>query len=333
MLAVLQVLVLGVQLRLLPFLGFIGSVSMILLLVRRSRAIGMEHDRLRSAVLPLLIVVALAALNGPLLARLASLFPKTFDSALYAFDGTLGMQFSFAAGKVLRRWPWILDGALIVYCVLPVVLMLVFAQQLRRCGPDARRVLIAFCCAGPIGIIFYCLLPACGPAYFLGAKFPFNPPSMQQIGNVIAHGPPLNAYRNAFPSLHFAWALLAWWYSDGLVLFMRAALLIFLALTGVSALGLGEHYFVDLVATLPFALMIQATFALENPLFVGSRIKAFLGGLVSLLLWILLLRFGKGVFLSPLASWLLIASTCITCIYMQRHLRLLPAKVCENASR
>ncbi len=332
-LAIIQALVLGVQVRLLSFLGLIGIASLIFLTIRRSRAVGMERDRLRSAVVPLLIVVALAALNGPLLGRVASLFPTTFDGALYLFDGALGMQLSFVAGRVLRHGTWIFRGALIVYCVLPVVLMLVYALQLRRCGREAWRVLIALCCAGPLGLVFYALLPACGPAYLVGPRFPFDLPSTQEISNVIAHGPPLDAFRNAFPSLHFAWALLAWWYSRGLGPTTRIGILIFLALTGISALGLGEHYFIDLVAAVPFALIIQAIFAVENPLFAKGRVKAFFSGLISLLLWVFALRFTRAGLLSLPELWLLISLTCLTCVHLQRHLRLFPSMACKNASR
>jgi hypothetical protein len=332
-LAALQFLVLGVQVHLLPFLGLIGIVSLIFLIIRRSIAFGVERDRLRSAVLPLLIVIALAALNGPLLTYMTRFSPRTSDSVLYVFDGSLGTQLSFSAGRVLRRAPSVFHGALLVYCVLPVMMMLVYAQQLRLRGAEAWRVLIAFCSAGTVGVIFYSLLPACGPAYFVGARFPFDPPITQQIGNAIAIGPPLDAYRNAFPSLHFAWALLAWWYSDGLAPATRRALLIFLVLTGVSALGLGEHYFIDLVAAVPFALMIQAIFAVDNPMFAFGRTKALLGGLISLLLWISLPRFSRDGISSAPVLWLLIALTCFTCVLLRQRLRLFPAMVYENASR
>jgi membrane-associated phospholipid phosphatase len=60
--------------------------------------------------------------------------------------------------------------------------------------------------------------------------------------------------RNAVPSLHSAWALLIWWslrYSKN---WMRGLATVFLALTLLATLGLGEHYPIDLVVALPFAV-------------------------------------------------------------------------------
>jgi hypothetical protein len=65
--------------------------------------------------------------------------------------------------------------------------------------------------AGPVAIVFYNLFPACGPIYLFGSRFPFDPFSGVQLKEMLVQPTLISGTRNAFPSLHLAWALLALW--------------------------------------------------------------------------------------------------------------------------
>jgi hypothetical protein len=132
----------------------------------------------------------------------------------------------------------------------------------------------------------------------------------------------ISGIRNAFPSLHMGWALLAWWYSKGLSRWTRFGLLLFLAGTVLATLGLGEHYLVDLAAAFPFALLIEAGCALLVPVSDRRKSTSFLVALLMLFGWVVLLRFEvRIVRLSPLIPWTLIVGTIFSCLALRRPLQ------------
>src|SRR5690348_14111633 len=99
------------------------------------------------------------------------LHPQTLDLTLLAFDASLGVQLSYKTGEFVFHWRWLILIALFFYRVLPLALVFVYAQRLRAHGKTAVTVFLAVFIAGPLGIIFYNLVPACGPIYLAGAKF------------------------------------------------------------------------------------------------------------------------------------------------------------------
>jgi hypothetical protein len=268
-----------------------------------------------------LLFVLLGYESSALLEVAGRLHPATFDLFLYNFDASLGVQPSFGAGQLVLRFYWLTRIALIFYFALPIPLMMIYAKQLVRRRSVAMAAFLGFCVVGPAGVIFYNLLPACGPIYLLGSKFPFEPLSSQQVKEMLIHPVLVSGVRNAFPSLHVAWALLASWYAMGLSNWTKVFVLLFLAVTVVATLGLGEHYFIDLVAALPFALMIQAGCAFQISWLDRRRCVPFLGGLLLILGWIALLRFGLSImWISPLIPWMLIACTIILSLVLQSRL-------------
>jgi hypothetical protein len=110
-----------------------------------------------------------------------------------------------------------------------------------------------------------------------------------------------------------AWAVLLFWNTKGFSRAIRIFMFVFLLLTMVAAIGVGEHYFVDLVAGLPFALFVQAVvWPGEKPAFSQRAITAATGlGLT--LAWMLLVRFGaQWMLISPILPWALIVATTTT---------------------
>jgi len=304
-----------------PAFALLGLSSLGLLALRMIWSVGEQRRRLRYAFLPPLLLVLMGYAGSVPLQITNQLHPRTLDLSLYAFDASLGTQLSFVVGRIVLQSRWIRQMSLFWYYALPPALMLVYAKQLVRHRTVATTVFLTFFLVGPIGAIFYNLLPACGPVYLFGSGFPLHSLPASEI-RAMSIGPvTVSGTRNAFPSLHMAWALLAWWYSRELSGVTRFLVLLFLCGTVLATLGLGEHYFVDLVAAFPFALMMQAGCTLRIPLLDRRRLTPLLAGLLLTLGWVALLRWGlKIVWWSPLIPWAMIVGTILCCIVLQSRL-------------
>jgi hypothetical protein len=106
---------------------------------------------------------------------------------------------------------------------------------------------------------------------------------------------------------------LSWW-ERGIALFY----LIFVAL---ATLGTGEHYFIDLVVAVPFALFIESLFALNLSWTDAKRMTGIAAGLLSTLAWLTALRFTPHVFWStPIVPWALCVATVVFSLYIESGL-------------
>jgi len=91
---------------------------------------------------------------------------------------------------------------------------------------------------------------------FFGNDYPSNMPGLSDFNLTLVSVFP--TARNAMPSLHFSWALLLLLNIPKKLKHARAFFMAYCFLTVVATLGTGEHYFVDLIAALPFVAMVQA---------------------------------------------------------------------------
>ncbi|MBZ5680958.1 MAG: phosphatase PAP2 family protein [Acidobacteriia bacterium] len=318
----MQLFVLKVPLRALPALALLGMSSLLLLVIRRIWSGDEERPLLHYAIFPPLLFILLGYFGSGPLEITGRLHPKTLDLFLYSFDQSLGVQLSFKVGQVVLPSPLLTRAALAMYYVLPIAILFTYARQLVRDRNLAMTAFLSFLIAGPVGVVFYNLVPACGPAYLFGAKFPFEPLSMQQLNQLPLQALTIAGPRNAFPSLHLGWALLVWWYSEGLSRWAKSAAVGFLVGTVFATLGLGEHYFIDLVMAFPFALMIQAACALKVSGLDARRLIPLLTGLALMLVWVVLLRWGLPVvWINPVMPWLFVAGTIGLSIFLQARLR------------
>jgi hypothetical protein len=232
------------------------------------------------------------------------------------------VQLSFKLGQIVLPSRLLTRALLDVYYVVPLVIMFTYARQLVRNRNLAMIAFLAFVIAGPLGVVFYNLLPACGPGYLFGSKFPFDPLTTEQLRRLPLETLTVAGPRNAFPSLHLAWALLVWRYSEGLSRWTKIALFLFVVGTMGATLGLGEHYFIDLVTAFPFALMIQEACELSVPISDPRRLTPLVTGSVLLLAWVILLRWGLPVvWINPALPWLLVAGTISATVVLQARLR------------
>lgn len=240
----------------------------------------------------------------------ANAHPKTLDLYLLSFDGSLRTQLAFVTGQLYARIPTLHNLALIAYMGLAIPITMVYAGRLVRFKEGAFPAMLAFLVAGPMGILFYNLFPASGPHNLFRANFPFHPFPIADLPRLVLAPLALPGPRNAMPSLHLAWTLLAWWYSRGLSWIERTIAFAFLALTAFATMGTGEHFFADLVVAFPFALLICGLSAYQVSWKDSRRVAAILVGLGVTLAWLATFRYGAKLFwTSPIVPWALSAAT------------------------
>jgi hypothetical protein len=198
---------------------------------------------------------------------------------------------------------------------------MVYAGQLLRGREKALPAMAAFLIAGPIGILFYNLFPALGPAHIFVQDFPWHPLTTVQASHLFREPVAVKGVQNAIPSLHMAWILLAWWYSRGLSVWERAIALTFVVFTAFATLGTGEHYFVDLIVAYPFSVMIQALCAFPLRWTRRDRVTGLLYGLLTTLVWFVALGYAPNLFwVSPIVPWACCLLTVLSAIYLHRRL-------------
>jgi hypothetical protein len=164
--------------------------------------------------------------------------PSTMDVALRHADLALGLD-GFALTRLLVACR-LYGVALVTYAALPV--MMAIGWSLERSAVLVRGIVIGAILCLP----FYLLLPACGPAW----AYPQFPAS-ESIGLSYIPWRP----RNCVPSMHFTWALLLAFNIQSQK--WRWVFVVNAVLTAFVAVAVGEHYFVDMLAAIPFTVLVQ----------------------------------------------------------------------------
>ncbi len=248
----------------------------------------------------LVLAFIFLALSGMLASslKLATLWTtRRYDLGIYAIDSTIWDGATAFLGSLLAAHSWIFNLEATVYAALPGVIILVFAFHTYRGHDPEINLLGLYLTLAILGCALYFVVPASGPIYAFGTAFPFALPPVGKaaLASGVFQSPP-----NAMPSLHFASAFMLYWNSRpwrGLWVFT----LLFLILTGVAAVGSGEHYLTDLVVAIPFAVALQAFFG-ATP----NKIAAVALSSILVAIWILaILKFS----VAGAPHWLLRALT------------------------
>jgi hypothetical protein len=272
--------------------AFLGLASMLVLGWKACRATQDLAALLTATFCPLLMIFTNVGL-----AMAIQLSPKIFDLFLYRFDSLLGLQSSFVVGQFFVRLPFLYTLCFLVYASLPLAEVLAFLLFLRGYRMPANPLVVC-AVAGVTGFLLYLVCPATGPIHVFGAAFPQAPPIISSFQAISLADTP----RNAIPSLHSAWALLIWWNLRQCPRWIRYTAAAFLAFTLLATLGLGEHYLIDLVVAVPFAVGVQT----------ACR-KQWLRSAIALLVtigWVLYLRFGLPLQEPPrLEAWAAVITT------------------------
>jgi len=247
----------------------------------------------------------------------SALQPKVYDLILYAFDEALQCKPSALIGGLMASSYALRVAGVIAYQSMPVAICFLLALERESPGRCAARILPLFVTVGVAGAFLYNLFPAVGPAYVFGKDFPSHLPSvsnltMQPLANI-------SAARNAMPSVHFACALLIWWNTAGLQRLWRWLAAGFVGMTFLATLGFGEHYLVDLIVAVPFAVTMQALALRTRSWAPAERREAAGGGAALTLGWIAALR--AGLFLNaPALAWVATLATMALALRWKRGL-------------
>lgn len=252
----------------------------------------MRFERVRDAALVPLLCVATMVAVGPAI----GLAPMTYDRLLYIVDAKLlvarfmtatpGAPPSWVIGRVFLDHDWIRTACGYVYNSLPlgVAICLAFQWQDRQrtiwYPLDLRWQSITL---GVVGLLLYQICPAAGPIYLFPKDFPSVVPHLAAI--VAAPGVIGEVPRNGMPSLHVAGTLLLFWNMRNRAWWLSIAAGIYVMMTALATLGLGEHYLVDLMVAVPLGLSLQAAWLrTQSPLrwvAMGTGAAITLGWLIA----------------------------------------------------
>ena len=286
------------------WVSFLGMASLAIMGLRAVWLEGEERRLILLALIPGILILASNHFAGYLHKWTESAHPKTLDLYLYSFDSSMHVPIAFLAGQLYDKWKVFGAVSFVFYVGLPFTLAVVYAGQALRLRARAIPIFVAFLIAGPIGGIFYNLFPALGPVHLFAERFPWQPLTTDQARRLLLEAVPLGGLRNAIPSLHMGWTLMAWWYSRGLSMWERGLAFAFVAFTAFATMGTGEHYFIDLVVAFPFVLFLQALCTISLDWSDSKRLMPFLFGLVTPLVWLWALRFHPRLFwYSPVIPW------------------------------
>lgn len=308
MFALIDLMILHYQFYVIASISFLGMGS---LLVMGMDAIWLQTEQKQKALLafiPSVLIVAANFFAGNAHHLTERLHPKALDLYLYSFDSSLHLQPAFLMGQAYAKWQWFNNLGLFFYIGLPFTIAITYAGQVLRMGKKAIPIFAALFLVGPMGVLFYNLFPALGPKYLFLERFPWQPLTIEQARRLFLEPLAMPGMRNAMPSLHMAWVLLAFWCSRGLSIYERSTALAFVVFTVFATLGTGEHYFIDLIVAFPFAVFIQALCATQLRWRDRRHYTSFLFGLFTTFAWLAALR------LTPKFFWISVAIPWICCI-------------------
>jgi hypothetical protein len=190
-----------------------------------------------------LLVVFLLLMMIPTMIE-SAVRPLTWDARLQAADLRLGLD-GFVWARIWLGTKWLRIISTQAYWGLPLAFAISWSME--RSRTMARSVILA----GILTFPCYLLIPAAGPVYaFVGWPKIFAAGGTGLVAVSALHP------RNCFPSMHLAWGLLLAMNASNKL--WRGLLLVNVLLIGLATIGGGEHYFVDLIAAVPFAFVVQA---------------------------------------------------------------------------
>jgi membrane-associated phospholipid phosphatase len=208
---------------------FVSPVVAAALLLVVASALRRDKERRREDFITAIGFAVFSAVAINLHVWLVRLSPSTYDPVLLRWDQALGFNANWLSG--LLEVPVLGQLLLTAYQVLPLVVAAVWLKD------QNRRMRYAILMGGLLCWPIYFLVPAVGPRYYDWA-------------NHVAQ----NACRNAMPSMHLTWALLLVFYAPRK---WKGWLVVYAVLVAVSTVALGQHYLVDLIAAIPFTVVVQ----------------------------------------------------------------------------
>lgn len=154
--------------------------------------------------------------------------PHTFDARLWRWDEALGLD-PLAMIYYMEAHATLYDFMQVAYYALPLVMAVAWIQE------QSLTLRRAVAIAGVGGWILSALFPAVGPRWYLDGY--------------------TAATRHCIPSIEWTWALLLGLNARSWV---RIPLWVYSVSLAVASVLLGQHYLIDLVVAVPYAIAVQA---------------------------------------------------------------------------
>lgn len=290
--------------------GFLAYQAMVSLGPARQRALDM-------------LAAALAVPFGHLLlwpCILATIpfLPDLQDNMAIRLDAALGFQPAGLVGMLFQSIPPVHVLHLVIYFQIPLAMYVVAALEARANQRMGVGLIPACLVAAVIGYGLYFLMPAIGPRPYFGDEFA---EAMWRLA-ALPTEPVVNTThpRNAIPSLHVTWALLIYLAARPQGGWVHLGGIAFAIGTALATLGLGEHYFVDLVVAVPLVLLVRAVCAFSVPLARSERWGAICLGVVLLAGWSVIIRQLVDPTGAPGLTPLLMLATVVVCFAAERAL-------------
>ena len=243
--------------------------------------------------------------------------PQVYDLFAVQVDRLPGFLPSFAVGTLLGNNWILLSLALLIYNELPLLLILAVFLVMDHPERCYNNVIGSFAGMGLAGFLLYNLYPAVGLGVLYPDAFPQGPePVFTGVPELLN----LPGPRNCMPSLHMSWILCLFFAVFRVDRRVLVCALTAVGFTVLSTLYLG-HYWIDLVAAFPLALIFQERTARSTPDNGGARRAALVGGVLLLALSLGSLRWLHAWLVAfPAATLAGEAAIVGTCLALERNL-------------
>jgi spermidine synthase len=284
------------------------ALAVVVALVARVRRAPDQRPLALTLVTAFALVLIYDTFVVSLLGFTAALHPRTYDAIAFNLDATLGFHPAILISRLVHGWPPLLTVVTAVYDYLPYAFAVVYGLQLARPQRAPVSLLLAYTVSGAVAIFLYHACPIAGPRYAFGDNFFVSWPGAP--ANELLEVAP--APRNGMPSMHFGWALLMWMHASFIGRVAGAFFAVLAGLMFLATLGLGQHYLVDLAASPPAIVAMQALCATGLGWASRERLRALTVGALLTLAWILAVRYGIALFEAvPGLTWIAIAATAV----------------------
>lgn len=282
------------------------------------------------------LVVLLGLATSTALDATKALLPATYDYHVYRIDAAYGGFANWCARIFDLGAPLLQTVTLVGYGLLVLVFYVVLGLTLREGRWQQLNVMRTFVVPFILASLFYSLVPVSGPIYaFFDGSFPHALPLITEVPAAKVVLPPF--FRNGMPSFHLTGAILVWMLSAALtrkIAFYFSAIMVLCVAWATMALG--EHYALDLIVALPFAMSLG--WLLINPSNVvrtDRRIRVLvISGVITFAAWMIGLAFEPTWmsqhlgFIQIASVWSVLLSIVLAIIYLKQVWHLSPT--CTN---
>lgn len=323
-----------------PLAG-LGIASLSIIIYRSFFLLDEQTNKNKELFFGSVCLFLMSLIMQPALQLTTVLHPNTFDLSAYKFDLSLGFSFSSQLAFLLEEFPLLMVLSRYSYAILPITMSILYGLYVANPNKAPSNTLTPVFISIFCGFIIYHLVPVTGPNYVFFGNFPTNMLSLEDlemagmpgfsivatdISRTTPEGENIPIHliaRNAFPSLHFSWALIAWLISLRFAFWVKALFGSLLIFNILATLGHGEHYLIDLIAAAPFVLFVFALCG--NFTNKKKRYISLFVGFILTIFWCLYIRNGFNYFtFIPGLSWILVIGTLYCCHLCFKHSNIYP---------